>query len=417
MATTINGPKNGSTTFRFDNKPNDVNINDPSRGYTLYLEGGNDKGYGSGGNDSIYGGNGFDDLNGGFNDDLLEAGNSGGGSQDQNNLLGDQVLIAVGVAGGNDTLVGGIGALDRLVGDGEQLYGRGGRDELRAFGIYTQLVGDATALKPYGTGGDDILTGSPTPGTRTMMHGDAVNVYGPVQGGNDRLISGKSDDFMYGDWEYTFNADFANEPFIFDIYDQFAFFSPSTQGPQAFSFKPVTFELIEQNFQQESTGTTLPQETIDKAIANNQTVISFQGLGKLANDFNADYAPDDSPTSSQYTNDITYIIPDRSADPMAPKGGADLFVFDTFQEGNDVIFDFNAGEGDRIWFRNGLTAADQGTGFVVFENGRDSFIRYGDSSILLPYTTGLTINDFIFGSQGTGSGVGAPAGFTAVTLV
>ncbi len=415
MATTINGPKKGSTTFRFDNKPNDVDINDRSRGYKLYLEGGNDKGSGSGGNDSIYGGTGFDDLSGGLGDDLLEAGNSKGGEQDQNNLLGDQSLIVVGDAGGNDILIGGTGSLDRLVGDSEELYGQGGRDDLQAFGIYTQLVGDATAMKPYSRGGDDILTGAPTAGSRTLMHGDAVNVFGPVQGGNDRLISGQSDDFMYGDWEYTFNADFANEPYIFDIYDQFAFFSPASQGPQTFSFKPVTFELIEQNFLQESTGTTLPQDTIDKAIANNQTVISFQGLGKLANEFNADYSPG-SPTTSKSLNDITYIIPDRSNDPLAPKGGADFFIFGTFQEGNDVIFDFRASEGDRIWFQNGLTAADQGSRFFVFENGRDSFISYGDSSILLPYTTGLTIDDFIFGAQGSGSGLGAPAGFTAVTI-
>ncbi len=408
MTTTINGPKKGSTTFRFDNKPNDVDVNDPSRGYKLYLEGGNDQGSGSGGNDSLYGGTGFDELSGGFGDDLLEAGNAKGGEQDQNDLLGDQELIGVGVAGGNDTLVGGSGCLDRLVGDSEELYGQGGRDELKAFGIYTQLVGDATAMKPYSTGGDDILTGAPTAGSRTLMHGDAVNVFGPVQGGNDRLISGQSDDFMYGDWEYTFNADFANEPLIFDIYDQFAFFSPTSQGPQEFSFTPVTFELIQQNFDQESGG---PAPT----AGPNDTVISFQGLGKLANQFNADYSPG-SPTSTQYTKDITYVIPDRRTDPLAPKGGADFFVFDTFQEGNDVIFDFNASEGDRIWFRNGLTAADQGTGFLVFENGRDTFISYGDSSILLPYTTGLSIADFQFGDQGAAVGLGVPAGFNPVTL-
>ncbi|MCP9816641.1 hypothetical protein KBY76_08140 [Synechococcus sp. GreenBA-s] len=415
MSTTINGPKDGSTTFTFGSEPDDVNIDDPSNGYVLLLKGGNDKGRGSGGNDSLYGGTGFDELSGGFGDDFLKTGKSKEGEQDQNDLLGDQELIGVGVAGGNDRLLGGKGNLDRLVGDSEELYGQGGRDELKAFGLYTQLVGDATAMKPYSKGGDDILTGSPTAGTRTLMHGDAVNVYGPVQGGNDRLISGQSNDFMYGDWEYTFNADFANEPYIFDIYDQFAFFSPASQGPQEFTFKPVTFELIQQNFLQESTGTTLPQDTIDKAVANNQTVISFQGLGKLANDFNVDYSPN-SPLSTKFLNDITYIIPDRSSDPLAPKGGADFFIFDTFQEGNDVIFDFHASEGDRIWFRNGLTAADQGSRFFVFENGRDSLISYGDSSILLPYTTGLTIDDFIFGAQGSGSGLGAPAGFTAVTL-
>jgi Ca2+-binding RTX toxin-like protein len=408
MTTTINSPKDGSTTFTFGSEPDDVNINDPSNSYTLYLKGGNDKARGSGGNDSIFGGTGFDELSGGFGDDFLKTGQSKEGEQDQNDLLGDQELIGVGVAGGNDRLLGGKGNLDRLVGDSEELYGQGGRDELKAFGIYTQLVGDATAMKPYSKGGDDILVGTPTTGTRTLMHGDAVNVYGPVQGGNDSLISGQSDDFMYGDWEYTFNADFANEPYIFDIYYQFAFFSPASQGPQEFTFKPVTFELIQQNFDQESGG---PAPT----AGPNDTVISFQGLGKLANQYNISYETG-SITTKDYTKDITYVIPDRSTDPLAPKGGADFFIFDTFQEGNDVIFDFHASEGDRIWFRNGLTAADQGNGFFVFENGRDTFIRYGDSSILLPNTTGLTIDDFLFGDQGATTGLSVPSGFTPVTL-
>ena len=90
------------------------------------------------------------------------------------------------------------------------------------------------------------------------------------------------------------------------------------------------------------------------------------------------------------------MIPDRSVDNNTPQGGADRFVFKTLNEGNDIIFDFNPAEGDRIVFTNGLTIND----IQAQDNGRDTRINYGTSSILLPYFTGLTANDLLFNSDG-----------------
>ena len=60
---------------------------------------------------------------------------------------------------------------------------------------------------------------------------------------------------------------------------------------------------------------------------------------------------------------------------------------------------FNTSEGDLIVFTNGLSLADQGSGFQILANGRDTLIRYGTSSILLPYVQGLTSSAFQFGDQ------------------
>ena len=409
MKTKIKGPdEKGKTTFKFDNKPNNVVVTDSNLGYKLYLKGGNDTGAGSDGNDRIFGQKGSDQLSGGLGNDYLSAGS---GNQNQNNLIGDSGFIGVGAFGGNDQLIGGFSSIDRMIGDSTELYGTGGKDLLEAYGIYTEMIGDAATMQPYSRGGNDVLTGSPLPLTRTLMYGDAAAVYGPVTGGNDDLISGLSDDFMYGDWEFTFSADLANDPNVFAIYDNFGFFAPNPSQPRPFSFEPVTFELLQQDFNQEIGGAP---------PTGNGTKVSFESLKVLANEYNIDYVvplfEDDVLLATFGPNTFTYVIPDRSVDPLAPIGGADRFIFNTLTEGNDVIFDFNPDEGDRIWFRNGLTLADQGQTFFVFQNDRDTLITYGNSSILLPYFTELEAGDFIFGSQLDGTAESVPNGFEPVVL-
>ena len=373
MATTITGPINGSTTYVFNDDPNDVVVAPTATGYQLVLLGNNDTGVGSDGNDTLDGGWGFDNLTGGFGLDLLSAGDSLAGQRDENLLWGDLALIQANQVGGNDTLIGGLGAADRLVGDSNELYGTGGFDRLEAKGLYTELVGDAVSLQYNGLGGNDILIGSAQAGARTLMFGDAITAYGPSRGGDDTLVSGRSDDFMYGDWEFVQQADLFTQPYLVNTDDPFAIELPILNGPQPFSFTPLTFDLIQQDFDQVTGG--------DPPVPGpNDLTIQFSTPGAWK-----DFDGNNGSVSADPAETITYVIPQRGYTPNAPKGGADLFVFSTLDEGNDVIFDFNPEEGDRIWFKNGLTEADQGGGFLIRNNGRDTLITYGSSSILLPF--------------------------------
>ena len=373
--TIITGPKNGSTTYRFNNKPNKVSIKPTNRGYTLLLRGNNDSGTGSRGNDVIDGGIGYDNLIGGERNDILIAGPSRANTRDQNQLLGDIDLIKVGQTGGRDALSGGSRSIDRLIGDSRNLYGTGGADAIEAFGSITELVGDSLEFQASAIGGNDIITGSPVTGARTTMYGDGISFYGPARGGNDQLISGQSNDFMYGDYQFALAAPFINDPYIFDIYDQYGFFTPPTEGLQPFTYQPVIFDLINEDPAGYNASTT----------PANATTVTFDVpvLGS-----NGEW--------TGRTTQETYVIPNRTADNNSPKGGADRFIFKTINEGSDVIFDFNPNEGDRIVFANGLSIAN----IQAQENGRDTRIIYGNSSILLPNFTGLTSSAFLFNSDG-----------------
>lgn len=387
MTTTITGPNNGSNTYIFNDDPNDVVVAATKTGYRLVLRGNNDTGVGSAGNDTIDGGWGFDVVTGGLGLDLLIAGDSLEGKRDENLLWGDVALIRANEEGANDTLIGGLGAADRLVGDSDELYGTGGFDRLEAKGLYTELVGDAVSLQYNGLGGNDTLIGSAQAGARTLMFGDAITAYGPSQGGADTLVSGRSDDFMYGDWQFVQQADLFSQPYLLNSDDPFAIELPILNGPQPFSFIPLTFDLIQQDFDQITGG--------EQPVAGpNDISIEFPSPGALLSLFpnGGTVSPDGA---------IKYVIPQRGYQPNTPIGGADLFVFSTLDEGNDVIFDFNPEEGDKIWLKNGLTEGSQGSGFVIQENGRDTLITYGNSSILLPYFTGITAEDFLFGEAPT----------------
>jgi hypothetical protein len=203
------------------------------------------------------------------------------------------------------------------------------------------------------------------------MYGDGISFYGPARGGNDDLTSGRSDDYMYGDYQFAFPAPFANDPFIFDIYDQYGFFTPPTEGLQPFVYEPIIFDLFNQD----------PSKFDPANTPANAKTITFDAPG----------SSEDGQTSKE-----TYVIPDRTVDNNAPRGGADRFIFKTLDEGNDIIFDFNPTEGDRLVFANGLAIAN----IQALENGRDTLINYGNSSILLPYFTGLKAADFLFSTDG-----------------
>jgi len=365
--TIISGPNsNGSTTYRFNNERNNVAVKRSRLSYKILLEGNNDTCTGGPGNDTIDGGEGNDQITGGQGNDILQAGNTPNTLEpNQNTLIGDQQLIKVGKIGGKDLLSGGTQNWDTLVGDSINLYGIGGDDQIEAHGSRTEMIGDARELQASAQGGEDILIGTTQPGTITTMYGDGIIFYGPAKGGNDQLISGQSDDTMYGDFQFSLPAPFINDPLIFDIYDEYGFFLPPTQGLQPFVYQPVIYDL-----------------TNEAANPNEGQIVTFE-VPELN---------EQGEWTGQTIEEI-YTIPNRTESNTTPQGGADQFIFRTLNEGNDKILDFNPEEGDRIIMNNGLSYSE----LSVTSNGRDTLISYGNqSSILLPYFTGLSSNDFAF---------------------
>jgi hypothetical protein len=120
-----------------------------------------------------------------------------GGRNGSNNLWGDGWEMSIQGVAGNDRLVGGGGSRNSLAGDANWLFGgTGGNDVLiGGEGGTNILQGDARFM--WSRGGDDILFASDTGGN--AMYGDAYQMLNRSVGGNDRLISGRGDDEMWGD--------------------------------------------------------------------------------------------------------------------------------------------------------------------------------------------------------------------------
>jgi hypothetical protein len=380
-------------------------------------------------------------------------------------ILGDLELLEPGVPGGNDTIIGGSSNIERLIGDGKEVYAVGGRDTLEARGVYTELIGDAATLKPFATGGDDVLSSSAGAGRRTLMYGDAVQVQGAVTCGNDVFLSGASDDVIYGDYEFELPADLANDPFLFEIFGQQVNLNP-TVAPQSFSYTPVTPTLINQTNTQLAGGDPPPEDLNGTrfTIATGRGLVEVYDLiyGDIPDEFTFEFdppeiqppggengetpapapipdidfesaleefreiqeliSPDPNFEESTIPTELTYVIPDATnGDPTRPRGGADRFVYDSFDEGNDVIADFRPGQdGDRLVFQNGLTLADQGGRLEIFENDFDTLIRFGDggvsSTIRLVDFTGLSADHILFQPDGGELGIGPLGGFQPVTI-
>ena len=173
---------------------------------------------GQGGADQLWGGSGNDELNGGSGDDTL----LGGSGNDR--LFGGNGDDMLDGGAGNDRLYGGAGAdwLDAGEGDdyilgadaddvsGGFINGGGGYDRLyfntASTGVQLDMglsgvefvsgtnTGDifdggsaAVALKMFGRGGDDVLTGG---SANDLLYGGT---------GNDTLTGGAGDDFLYGE--------------------------------------------------------------------------------------------------------------------------------------------------------------------------------------------------------------------------
>ncbi len=156
--------------------------------------------YSKGGNDWLIGSDAanFNDLYGDADTLSRSKGGSdvliGGANANMNNLFGDAVAMLGDLtnmsSGGNDTLFGGDGAsLNYLYGDaifvGNSLCG------------YDFLVAGDLAQENY-------------------LYGDGYQAYENAWGGNDRLVSGTGNDYMWGDFQWI-GADtkFGRDTFVF----------------------------------------------------------------------------------------------------------------------------------------------------------------------------------------------------------
>lgn len=204
----------------------------------------------AGGNDKITGLADFNQMTG---DAETLSGNGRGGNDrlaglgSVNNFYGDAIDILGNAKGGNDVLIGRDSATNDLAGDaiGIAGSGKGGNDVLigGGDGAANSLQGDATRMSGGTTGGNDTLIGGNN--ANNTLIGDARNLSGDVRcgddelvagngavvnnlygdgffnfdnlayGGDDRLISGTGNDFMFGDWTTPATARNGNDVFVF----------------------------------------------------------------------------------------------------------------------------------------------------------------------------------------------------------
>lgn len=158
----------------------------------------------SGGNDFIIGGEEGGNLifgDGRFVEGDVRTGADTlvGGNNSINDIIGDGWELSSSVTTGRDVLIGGRGGLNMMFGDSYWLRGHGGNDRLLAgAGAYNELHGDARFL--FQEGGNDTLVA--VRGEASILYGDAYQMQGRSVGGDDRLISGKGDDQMWGDAKF-----------------------------------------------------------------------------------------------------------------------------------------------------------------------------------------------------------------------
>jgi serralysin len=88
--------------------------------------------------------------------------------------------------------------LSALVGDADDMSGhaQGGNDHLTGGPSLANLYGDARTMHDQAIGGDDVLVST---GFTNNLYGDAETLGDNSRGGNDVLIGGHGTDHMWGD--------------------------------------------------------------------------------------------------------------------------------------------------------------------------------------------------------------------------
>jgi hypothetical protein len=338
----------------------------------------------TGGNDTLTGGNATTTATGG----------TAGGAWNLNALFGDfRDISNDAVAGGNDSLVGGNASArsgtamvaNWLVGDGEDLYGSGGNDNIRAGGgtlsgngeayAFNLVSGDSMWMGDGSAAGNDTITGggfadgSTTTGgdgyTLNLIAGDAWDTgwlgEDGADMGNDKLTGGSATsgtdgyvtNIMYGD---------VGDEYLADEF-MYMFSGGEDEIPQ--------FDLLVEE-ETGSPGADYGNDSITGGTgrAENYMVGDAEYLGADgyaetggndtitgggAGSYNAMYGDswymgaDGTGGNDRLISAAgeDYMVGDADEMDELAVGGADTFVF-RFGNGNDAIGDFRLEDGDKI---------------------------------------------------------------------
>ncbi|WP_374764328.1 hypothetical protein [Yunchengibacter salinarum] len=408
----------------------------------------NDDLRGSDFSDSLTGGGGFDTLQGMFGDDVLRGGAgddrlSGGGGDDTldggSDLTGDTVSfsgaragvvadLAAGVAsndgfGDRDVLI----SIENIFGgsSGDSLAGDGGRNEIDGASGDDLLEGRGQADSLFGGAGDD-----------TLFAGDRAGAAEPSPDtGFDSLMGGSGNDRLVGDaGRDRLDGGTGNDTIEAGAGDDRVFFSNGNDRLDGGAGERDELSFENRRGGVVNLGRGLANDDDDSAtITGFEDVTGSPGRDRLigdagdnilfggdANDtlngaagddligggnrgeFLLDFEGGDDLLRGGAGNDS--LLGSAGADTLEGGAGADLFVIDG--EGDTVVRDFNAGEGD------GLLLVDDGLTWPGLSDVLQDSTQNGDDVIINTQTGGsvrlegvdldsLTADDFLLGNRGT----------------
>ena len=157
-----------------------------------------------------------------------------GGDNADNAIWGDGWEMGGSLGTGHDLLIGGRNSINFLSGDGNWLGGQGANDRLIG-GAQSDngLMGDARYM--FSRGGNDTLFASNS--GSNLLYGDAYQMLGTSIGGNDRLVSGRGDDDMWGDAKFR-SGIYLGEASEDEWYENPPEVDETTGGSDVFAFRP-----------------------------------------------------------------------------------------------------------------------------------------------------------------------------------
>lgn len=312
---------------------------------------GNDELYGGEGNDSIYGGNGNDTLYGGDGDDTLLGGDGNDiidGSDGDNTLLGGD---------GNDTIYGGSGH-DILV---------GGKHNDRLEGGY----GPDTYLFELGDGNDIIFDMDCSIAFGEGIRLDAMSIR---KDSNDIYIEVSDSDSIRIAGAYSRY----NVPLLIDFVE--------LQGGTTWTFEDISKviscikgteadDTIEGDFA--GGWVTIDGTTVYKKgpYDRNETFYGYGGNDSIrGRDGNDTIYGGDGSDYLDGGEDDDILIGGKDNDSLYGGIGNDTYIFD-LGDGNDVIYDYQVENADKIVFGEGIDRSK-----VKYKrNGGDVIIEYSEN--------------------------------------
>ncbi|MEH2248574.1 MAG: calcium-binding protein [Nostoc sp.] len=272
--------------------------------------------------DKIVGSNGNDTINGGTGNEGFEG---TGGNDTISGGTGDDIL---GGTGGNNTINGGTGndTINGGTGGNDTIDGGTG-DDLLSYSVYatggitttinaTTNIGSITAgtnvvsyknierLNISGTIYDDNIVGNN--GNDTFSGGVTI--------GNDTIDGGTGDDLLSYDFDFLFP--YNGTEGITSTYNATINIGSITAGTNQVSYKNIERLNISGTIYDDNIVGSKGNDTLNGGNAGNDTILGGAG------------------------NDI--LTGGNGNDTLYGNGGTDTFAFNNYNEGVDIIYDFNA---------------------------------------------------------------------------